>query len=52
MRVGQISFFTMTSAAEHPYGSPGLESRYQDQRGPTPSKYRLDEVARRMNRRG
>lgn len=52
MRVGQISFFTMTTAAEHPYGSPGLESRYQDQRGPTPSKYRLDEVARRMNRRG
>ncbi len=51
MRVGQISFFEMTSPAERPYGSPGLESRYQDQRGPTPSRYRLDEVARRLNGR-
>jgi dCTP deaminase len=51
MRVGQISFFTMTTPAQKPYGSPGLESRYQDQRGPTPSRYRLDEVARRMNGR-
>ena len=49
MRVGQISFFTMTTPAAQPYGSPGLESRYQDQRGPTPSRYRLDETARRMN---
>lgn len=51
MRVGQISFFAMTTPSEHPYGSPGLESRYMDQRGPTPSRYRLDEVARRMNGR-
>ncbi len=51
MRVGQISFFEMTTPAERPYGAPGLESRYQDQRGPTPSRYRLDEVARRLNRR-
>ncbi len=51
MRVGQISFFEMTTPSERPYGSPGLESRYQDQRGPTPSRYRLDDVARRMNGR-
>ena len=51
MRVGQISFFTMTTPAERPYGSPGLESRYQGQRGPTPSRYRLDAVARRLNKR-
>lgn len=51
MRVGQISFFEMTTPSERPYGSAGLESRYQDQRGPTPSRYRLDEVARRMNGR-
>jgi dCTP deaminase len=51
MRVGQISFFTMTTPAERPYGSPGLESHYQDQRGPTPSRYRLDEVARRLSGR-
>lgn len=51
MRVGQISFFTMTTPAAKPYGSPELESRYQDQRGPTPSRYRLDEAARRMNGR-
>lgn len=51
MRVGQISFFTMTTPAERPYGSPGLESRYQDQRGPTPSRYQLDAVARKMNKR-
>jgi dCTP deaminase len=50
MRVGQISFFEMTTPAARPYGSAGLESHYQDQRGPTPSRYRLDEVARRMNR--
>jgi dCTP deaminase len=49
MRVGQISFFNMTTPAAKPYGSPGLESHYQDQRGPTPSRYRLDDTARRLN---
>lgn len=42
MRVGQISFLQMTSPAEHPYGSAALASKYQGQRGPTPSRYRLD----------
>ncbi len=42
MRVGQISFLRMTSPAELPYGSSALDSKYQHQRGPTPSRYRLD----------
>jgi dCTP deaminase len=39
MRIGQISFLAMTTAAEHPYGSGPLGSKYQGQRGPTPSRY-------------
>ena len=42
MRIGQLSFFRLSSAAERPYGSPELGSRYQGQSGPTPSRYRLD----------
>jgi dCTP deaminase len=39
MKIGQISFFTLTSQAENPYGSAQVGSKYQGQRGPTPSKY-------------
>jgi dCTP deaminase len=39
MKVGQISFLRMTTPAERPYGSTGLGSKYQGQRGPTPSRY-------------
>jgi len=39
MKIGQISFFEMTTAAEHPYGSAEKGSKYQGQRGPTPSRY-------------
>jgi len=42
MRIGQLSFFQLTTPAEHPYGSPELGSSYQGQTGPTPSRYRLD----------
>lgn len=42
MRIGQLSFFRLTSPAERPYGSPELGSSYQGQSGPTPSRYRLD----------
>jgi dCTP deaminase len=42
MRIGQISFLRMTSAAEAPYGSEGTRSKYQGQRGPTPSRYYLN----------
>ena len=39
MLIGQISFFRLSSAAEVPYGSAGARSKYQGQRGPTPSRY-------------
>jgi dCTP deaminase len=39
MKIGQISFLVMTSPAERPYGSTSLGSKYQNQRGPTPSRY-------------
>ncbi len=39
MKIGQISFVQMTEAAEHPYGSGALGSKYQGQMGPTPSRY-------------
>ena len=29
----------MTSPADHPYGSSAAGSKYQGQRGPTPSRY-------------
>jgi dCTP deaminase len=39
MKIGQISFLEMTTPAEQPYGSGTLGSKYQGQRGPTPSRY-------------
>jgi dCTP deaminase len=39
MKIGQLSFVQLTEPAEHPYGSDGLGSKYQGQRGPTPSRY-------------
>ena len=39
MKIGQISFLRMTTPADKPYGSKGLGSKYQGQRGPTPSRY-------------
>ncbi len=38
MKVGQLCLFRLSSTAEHPYGSAVYGSRYQDQRGPTPSR--------------
>ncbi len=38
MKVGQLCFFRLSSPAEHPYGSEKYGSRYQGQRGPTPSR--------------
>jgi dCTP deaminase len=42
MKIGQISFLQMTTPAEHPYGSDATGSKYQGQRGPTPSRYYLN----------
>ena len=39
MRVSQISFMTLTSPAERPYGAKGLGSKYQGQMVPTPSHF-------------
>ena len=38
MKIGQICLLPLSSPAEHPYGSSVYGSRYQDQRGPTPSR--------------
>ena len=39
MKIGQISFLRMTTPADVPYGSKSVGSKYQGQRGPTPSRY-------------
>lgn len=38
MKIGQLCMFRLTSPAEYPYGSARYGSRYQGQRGPTPSR--------------
>jgi len=38
MKIGQLCLFRLSSAAEFPYGSERYGSRYQGQRGPTPSR--------------
>jgi dCTP deaminase len=42
MKIGQVSFYQMTTDADHPYGSPELGSKYQGQAGPTPSRSHRD----------
>lgn len=42
MKIGQLSFLQMTTAAEFPYGSSETGSKYQGQRGPTPSRAYLN----------
>jgi dCTP deaminase len=42
MKIGQLCFFRLSSPAEHPYGSARHGSRYQGQRGPTPSRSHLN----------
>jgi dCTP deaminase len=39
MKIGQVSFMEMTTAADNPYGKGAIGSKYQGQRGPTPSRY-------------
>lgn len=36
--IGQVCFVRMSSPVDRPYGSPGLGSHYQGQRGPTVAK--------------
>lgn len=42
MKIGQVSFLRLTTAAERLYGSPELGSKYQGQKEPTPSRYHRD----------
>jgi dCTP deaminase len=42
MKIGQISFFRMTSPVDRPYGSPSLGSKYQGQSEPTASAFHRD----------
>ena len=42
MKIGQISFFVMSSPVERPYGSKDLGSKYQGQSTPTASAFYRD----------
>jgi dCTP deaminase len=42
MKIGQISFLTMSSSVDRPYGSEGLGSKYQGQAEPTESAVHRD----------
>lgn len=42
MKIGQLALVALSSPAETPYGAGRLGSRYQGQRGPTPSASYLD----------
>ncbi|TFG69051.1 MAG: dCTP deaminase [Thermomicrobiales bacterium] len=48
MRIGQISFFRMSSPVDRPYGSPELGSKYQGQSEPTASAFHRDFDAGRV----
>jgi dCTP deaminase len=47
MKIGQISFFKMSSPVDRPYGSPELGSKYQGQSEPTASAFHRDFDAER-----
>ncbi len=42
MKIGQVSFYELSTAADNPYGSAGAGSKYQGQSGPTPSRIHHD----------
>jgi len=53
MKIGQISFFGMSSPVERPYGSKALGSKYQGQSTPTASaSYRDFDPVRRLEKGG
>jgi dUTPase len=39
MKIGQLAFFRLSTAADRPYGTEALGSKYRGQRGPTASRY-------------
>ena len=46
MKIGQISFFRLSTPADVPYGSTSTKSKYQGQRGPTASRF-FEEFSKR-----
>ena len=42
MKIGQISYLRLSTAADNPYGSPSLGSKYQSQKDPTASRMHWD----------
>ena len=42
MKIGQLCFFRLSSPSDNPYGQGADGSRYQGQRGPTPSRAYLN----------
>lgn len=50
MKIGQLCYFRLTSAAQDPYGSGASGSRYQGQRGPTASRSYLNFHRTRIER--
>ncbi len=52
MKIGQISFFRMSSPVERPYGSKELGSKYQGQSPPTASEFYRDFEAQRRPAKG
>ena len=42
MKIGQLCILRLTSPAANPYGSASVGSKYQGQRGPTPSRSYLN----------
>jgi dCTP deaminase len=51
MKIGQISFQRLSSAAEVPYGDKRIGSRYRGQTDPTASRYHADFERGRVSRR-
>lgn len=45
MPIGQLVFEVMSSPVDRPYGSDGLGSKYQHQRGPTAARAATEEAA-------
>jgi len=39
MKIGQLAFFQLSTAADRPYGTAELGSKYRGQQGPTASRY-------------
>jgi dCTP deaminase len=44
MRIAQFAFFALDKPAERPYGQGATGSKYQGQRGPTASRYHLNDI--------